>query len=128
MTLHLCKIAVYGLSVSLIASTAKAEADNSLWLKVEQKVGCSVTVSGTEYLGKKCTFRRFADGSITIEGRKKQGYFFQLDPMEGDARDAFWSGPDKRATHAHHYLGLVKKVENCWINPQTRICISEDVQ
>ncbi len=119
------KFMSFSLVVAFVASPSFAANTSVSPYWKQTKATCTISVSSKTYLASKCIYRVYSDGSISIDGRKKLDYFVQLDAPEGKFRRAFWNGPDIRATHAHSYLGDVKKQGNCWVNEQAQICVSD---
>jgi len=111
------------------------------------KIGrCLFEVKGKRLIDGKCAYAIRKDGEFEIQGPRQvypgldypdcyvgsfsisTDHFIQVDHelLDGGATGPGWWAhwnEDKRATHAHWFLGSVAKRGACFINSETKICL-----
>jgi hypothetical protein len=112
------------------------------------KIGrCLLKVQGVSYVSGKCAYLISSGGDFQMDGPRQvytgidypepeiysnnisTDYFVQVgralepDDTYGKQWEGHWGGEDKRATHAHSYLGILKRSGACYSNKIAKICL-----
>lgn len=85
---------------------------------------CIIEVDGTIWANGPCDFEPLSsdDGMFVVtEKAKPSAFAYITPPRDGYPADGSWNGPGLDS-HAHEYLGQLRRDGACWVNERARVC------